>query len=84
MRPVSVEPVNEIDRHVGMLDDRRADLLAAAVHELDHLGRQPRLEQDLDEQRARVRHVLGRLEHARRSRTRARETSSTSESPAES
>ena len=32
----------------------------AAVHELDHLGGQPGLEQRLDQQVRRVRHVLGR------------------------
>ena len=53
------------ERHVGVLHDRLADHFAGAVHELDHLGRQPRLEQDLDEHGRRVRHVLGRLEDAR-------------------
>ena len=80
--PVSVDPVNETTGTSRMLDDRRADVLAEAVHELDHLGRQPRLEHDLDEHVPGVRHVLGRLEDARVSADAAPETSSTSESRA--
>ena len=37
------------DRNERMVHDRRARRFAVAVHELDHLGRQPGLEQDLDE-----------------------------------
>ena len=65
MRPVSVEPVNEMTGIARMVHDRRADRLADAVHELNHLGRQSRLEQDLDEHVPGVRHVFGRLEDAR-------------------
>src|SRR3954469_14179223 len=46
-----------------MLHDRSADLLAAPVDELDHFLRQAGLEQNLDEERTRVRHVFGRLEN---------------------
>ena len=65
MRPVSVDPVNEMTGIERMVHDRRAGRLAQPVHELDHLGRQPGLEQDLDEHVPGVRHVLGGLEDAR-------------------
>ncbi len=46
----------------GMFHDRLPHHLAAAVDQLHYLRREPRLQEDLHEQRRRVRHVLGRLE----------------------
>ena len=51
------------ERHVGVIHNRRAHF-TIAVDELDHLGRKPRLEQDLHEHMAGVRHIFGGLEHA--------------------
>ena len=48
--------------HVRVLDDGRPRLLPGAVHQVHDLGGAARLEQDLDEERAGVRHVLGGLE----------------------
>src|ERR1043165_3868915 len=48
-----------------MVHNRRARLLARAVHELDDFRRQARFEQNLHERMARVRYVFGGLEHAR-------------------
>ena len=53
MRPVSVEPVNEMTGMSGCSTIAVPTALADTVHELDHLGRQPRLEQDLDEHASR-------------------------------
>ena len=50
------------DRHVGVLHQRLADGLSPSVHQLDHLGRQPGLQQDLDQQVDGVRHVFRRLD----------------------
>ena len=71
-RPVSVDPVNDTTGTAGCAHDRRAGL-AIAVHELDDVRRQARLEQNLDEHGRRVRHVLRRLEHARVSADQRRE-----------
>lgn len=53
------------ERNVGMLHDRRPYRLADTVHELDHLGREPRLQHDLHQHGPRVGDVLGGLEDAR-------------------
>ena len=50
IEPVSVDPVKEMTRNLGMLDQRLAHRLAPAVHQLDHLRRESRLEQDLHQQ----------------------------------
>ena len=73
MRPVSVDPVNEMTGIERMVHDRRAGRLAEAVHELNHFGRQSRLEHDLDEHVPGVRNVFGRLEDARVSAEQRRE-----------
>ncbi len=52
-------------RNLRVLDDCLPHRLADAMDELDHLRWQTRLEEDLDEHRSGVRHVLGRLEDAR-------------------
>ena len=43
-------------------DERRADLLADALHEVEHARREPGLDRQVGEQRARQRRPLGRLE----------------------
>ena len=53
------------DRDLRMLDQRLPHRLAPAVDQLDHLGRESRLEQDLHQQMHRVRHVLRRLDDHR-------------------
>ena len=55
-------PGERDDRDVGMIDHGAPHHRALPVHQLDHLGRQPRLEQDLHQQVTRMRHILGRLE----------------------
>ena len=46
-----------------MLDQRLANGFAAAVHQLDDVGREPRLEEDLDQKMDSVGDVFGGLDH---------------------
>ena len=44
IRPVSVDPVNEIVETLGRFDQRRARLLAETRHQVDHTGGNARLD----------------------------------------
>ena len=65
MRPVSVEPVNEIRRTSWMVDERRADVCAVAVDEIDDAFRNARFFARFDEIESRKRHVLARFDDDR-------------------
>src|SRR6185437_12244826 len=53
------------DRHIGMLDQRGTRILTVSVYELDHLGRQARLEQQLHQHGYRVRDIFRGLDDHR-------------------
>ncbi len=72
-RPGEADP---LDPRVA--DERRADLLADALDEVEHAGREPGLDRQVGEQRARQRRPLGRLEDHRCCRRRAPGPPSTS------
>ena len=56
----------------GVGDERGADLLADALHDVQDAGRQPRLVREVGEQRARQRRPLGGLEDDRAARREGR------------
>ena len=63
-QPTSGDPVNVIERDVGMFDDRIADGAAAARHDVELSGGEPALvEQDPRERDGGERRLAGRLQH---------------------
>ena len=57
--------------HIRVRDERGTDLLPDPLHDVEDAGRQPRLRDEVAEQRARQRRPFGGLEHHRASRRRA-------------
>ena len=58
--------------HAGVGHERRAGLLADALHDVEDAGRQAGLDREVGEQRARQRRPLGRLQHDRGARRQRR------------